>query len=225
MRFDGPDGGDFDNVTALNLAYLSLVRRDAGVRPEPSLDPQAVCERIADLDPGQIRRLATTPVLLFSFREADERYWTRVLEASPVRDLFALQGHREVDTLVSGALGFLWHLARQNPYSLRVICGATMYWCERIAERPFVNLLAAVRQAGEIPAPRLATDAAFWSPLLGQGTSRRDHVRRAVQFGALQALLTRPKPEPSPAVLPRAARALRRPVCRVAGSVDADEDA
>ena len=42
MTFNGPDGGDFENVAALNLAYLSRVRRDPAVRPDPRLDPAAV---------------------------------------------------------------------------------------------------------------------------------------------------------------------------------------
>jgi hypothetical protein len=218
MTFDGPDGGDFDNVAALNTAYLSLVRRDAGVRPDPRLDPGSVCERIADLDAGQVRRLATTPILLFSLREDDERYWTRILEAPPVRDLFSLQGHRDIETLVSAALGFLWQLARRNPYSLRLISGATLYWCERIAEQTFYPLLSAVRRNGDIPAPRLADDTVFWSVLLEQGTCKREDVRHAAQFGALQAMLTRPRTDGANVVLPRAARSLRPPVCRVAGA-------
>ena len=218
MTFNGPDGGDFENVAALNLAYLSLVRRDPAVRPDPRLDPAAVCERIADLDARQVRRLATTPLLLFSFREDDERYWTRILEAPPVRDLFSIQGHRDIDTLVSAALGFLWQLARRNPYALRLISGATLYWCERIAEQTFYPLLSAVRQNAAIPAPRLADDAAFWSALLEQGTSPREDARHAAQFGALQAILTRPRTDGGQSLLPRAAKTMRPPVCRVAAA-------
>ena len=218
MTFNGPDGGDFENVAALNLAYLSRVRRDPAVRPDPRLDPAAVCERIADLDARQVRVLATTPVLLFSFREDDERYWTRILEAPPVRDLFSIQGHRDIDTLVSAALGFLWQLARRNPYALRLISGATLYWCERIAEQTFYPLLSAVRQNAAIPAPRLADDAAFWSALLEQGTSPREDARHAAQFGALQAILTRPRTDSGQSLLPRAAKTMRPPVCRVAAA-------
>jgi hypothetical protein len=220
MTFDGPDRRDYDNVASLNFAYLSLVRRDSAIRPDPALDPAAICERIADLDNGQIRRLAETPLLLFSFREVDERYWTRILENAPVRDLFSLPATRDIDTLVSGALGFLWQLARRNPYALRLICGATMYWCERIAEQTFFRLLSAVRQAGDIPAPRLAHSTALWNQLLLQGTSRRDNVRSAAQFGALQAVLTAPQTGRLPAPMPRAARQLQRPGHRVADEND-----
>ena len=219
MTFDGPDRRDYDNVASLNIAYLTLLRRDSSLRPDPALDPTAVCERIADLDSTRIRRLAETPFLLLSFREADERYWTRILEDGTVRALFSLPGTRDIDTLVSGAFGFLWQLARRNPYALRLICGATMYWCERIAEQTFFRLLSAIRQSGDIPAPRLAHRPALWNQLLDQGTSGCDHTRHAAQVAALQAVLTEPAGRMS-APLPRVARHLNSPGRLMAGEND-----
>ena len=220
MTFDGPDRRDYDNVASLNIAYLTLLRRDSTLRPDPALDPTAVCERIADLDSTRIRRLAETPFLLLSFRESDERYWTRILEDGTVRDLSVSPVRATSIRLVSGAFGFLWQLARRNPYALRLICGATMYWCERIAEQTFFRLLSAIRQSGDIPAPRLAHRPALWNQLLEQGTSDTDDIRHAAQVAALQAVLTEPAGSRMAAPLPRAARHLNTPGRLMAGEND-----
>jgi hypothetical protein len=189
MAFDGPRKRDFENVADLNAAYLALLRRDPALGRGVRGCPAPLIERLRALTPQRAARLAATPFLLFSFRESDERYWSRLLE-NRSRGLFRSSGSVEADTLTAAALAFIWQLARQNPYSLRVICGASLYWCERLAELTSYQLLDAFVGAGEVPVLRLAERDTFWRHLLEQGASRRNELRRAVQLAALQRILT-----------------------------------
>ncbi len=197
MSFEGPGARDFDNVASLNAAYLAMLGAEPALARGLSGCASTVRERLLRLTQGECRRLAETPLLLFSFRERDDRYWDGILDKRPEPGLFRSSGSEPVDTLVAAALGFIWQLANGNPYALRLICGATLYWCERIAERTFFGLLDAVRNAGDVPRLRHGHSAALWEKLLNEGTSADREVRQAAQLAALQSVLTDPAPSPA----------------------------
>jgi len=220
MAFSGPEMSDYDNVVALNEAWLSLLQRENRLGNGLGGLPKALRCRITNLSKQQIARLATTPLLLFSFRERDDRYWTRVLAGSRERDLFATSNSVDVDTLISASLGFIWQLAQRNPYALRLICGATVYWTERIAEQTFFGLLDAVRSTCDTPGLRFAQHRELWRKLLDSGVSRERVTRSAAQMSALQAVLTDP-PDNRAESWPLAARVARSPQLSVAEEDDA----
>ncbi len=224
MSFDGPDGGDYENVTSLNQAYLTLLWKDRQLCLAPGGAAEPVYKRIRELNQHQVGRLATTPFLLFSFRERDDRYWGRVLGEARVPDLFRSAASRDIDTLVSAALGFIWQLARTNPYALRLICGATLHWCERVAEPTFYQLLDAVRCSGDLPILRLAHHSAMWQKLLDKGTGREKRSRCAAQMSALQTVLTELYSPERRASLSLAARNVRAPGLHVAEENDPRSD-
>lgn len=211
MTFEGPDRHDYDNVASLNHVYLTLLRRDPGLQRGLAGATAEVGQRLLALTPEESERLVATPFLLFSFHEQDDRYWDRVLREREGPDLFGSSGSEAADTMTSAALGFLWQLAKRNPYALRVICGATLYWCERIADLTFYRLLDAVRSAGQVPALRLAHREELWSKLLSEGVSRTPEVRFAAQLTALQLVLTDPPEQRQQASWQLAARKTRAP--------------
>lgn len=215
VAFSGPEMSDYDNVVSLNAAWLELLQRENRLRSGLTGMPDTLQLRISNLSRQQIDRLAATPLLLFSFREGDERYWTQVLNGNPERDLFATPASDEVDTLVSASLGFIWQLARRNPYALRLICGASVYWTERIAEQTFFGLLDAVRCSGDTPCARFVSQRDLWRKLLSGGVSRESMTRHAAQVTALQAVLTDP-PDNRAESWPIAARVANTPRFSVA---------
>lgn len=219
MAFSGPELSDYENVVSLNKAWLGLLQRDTRLSGGLAGLPDSLHRRITNLTAQQITRLAATPFLLFSFREGDDRYWTRVLQGNPERDLFAAADADEVNTLVSASLGFIWQLARRNPYALRLICGATLYWTERIAEQTFFGLLEAVRTTGDMPGLRFVQQRELWRKLLDGGVSRAEITRHAAQMSALQVILTDP-PDSRSESWPLAARAARTPQMSVAEEND-----
>jgi hypothetical protein len=216
MSFDGPVGRDFENVAALNSAYLAMLGTEPVLQRGLSACPESLRKKLTRLSQAECRRLAETPLLLFSFRERDDRYWDAVLDKSPETGLFRSSGSEPVDTLVAAALGFIWQLANRNPYALRLICGATLYWCERIAERTCFGLLDAVRNAGDIPVLRYSHLEALWRKLLDDGISADHGVRKAAQLAALQSVLTDPAPGPISTAWPLAARHVEPAGLRVA---------
>ena len=197
MSFDGPVGSDYDNVASLNSAWLTMLRTERSLLRGLDKCPGPVQKRLIDLTRPEVRRLAETPFLLFSFRERDVHYWDEILERKAEPGLFRSNVSEPVDTLISAALGFIWQLANRNPYALRLICGASLYWCERIGELTFFDLLDAVRNAGDVPLLRHARQELLWKKLLHQGASADSHIRRAAQFAALQSVLTDPQPGPA----------------------------
>ncbi|MDA0992141.1 MAG: hypothetical protein O3A13_00755 [Proteobacteria bacterium] len=215
MAFSGPELSDYENVVSLNEAWLGLVQGDTRLRSGLAGLPEVLIRRLTNLTRQQIVRLAETPFLLFSFRERDDRYWTRVLSPRHERDLFSAHDTDAVDTLVSASLGFIWQLARRNPYTLRLICGATLYWTECIAEQTFLGLLEAVRGSGEVPVIRFVNQREMWRKLLDSGVSPAEITRQAAQLSALQAILTDP-PESTAESWSLAARLVKAPQMCVA---------
>lgn len=191
MALRGPQAGDYQNVVALNRAYLSLLQAAPGLPPGLAELSSPLRQRLRSLTRQQRARLADTPFLLLSLRERDDLLWEQLLGGDAAqRSLSATTGD-EFERLRAAALGFVWQLARQNPYSLRLTCGASVHWCERIAEHTFFGLLAAAAPFPELLVLRRADDQALWQKLLGDGVSRDLAVRRAAQMSALQTVLTR----------------------------------
>jgi hypothetical protein len=216
MAFSGPELSDYENVVALNQAWLCLLQKGTRLSEGIAELPERLQRRITNLSQQEITRLAATPFLLFSFREGDDRYWEGVLAGSPERNLFAANDTDDVDILVSASLGFIWQLARRNPYTLRLICGASIYWTEQIAEQTFFGLLEAVRLAGEMPCVRFVQQRELWNKLLDRGLSREVPARHAAQLSALQTILTAPR-DTRPESRLLAARTLQAPRLCMAG--------
>ena len=192
MPFDGPTPVDYRNVCALNRAYLSLLQASRRARRGLLKLSSPQCRRMTSLTRHQVDRLSATPFLLLSLRERDDKLWAQILSDEREPDLFTRPVADDLDRLQSAALGFVWQIARQNPYTLRLICGATLHWCEQIAERTFFGLLAAVAPYPDLLELRRANDDELWSKLLGDGVCRETEVRTAAHVSALQTVLTRP---------------------------------
>lgn len=219
MAFDGPESTDYRNVTSLNRAYLTLLQRDLRSRQGLRLLSAPLSQRITGLTKRQIDRLAATPFLLLSFRESNDHYWGKVLGITPGTDLFTSSGSDDLDTLVSAGLGFVWQLARQNPYALRVICGASLHWCEQIAEQTFFHLLVSVAAHGDVLELRAAHDHELWRKLLNDGVNRQTAISNAAHVSALQAVLTQPQHQKRQ-TWALAARRMNNPGLRVADESD-----
>ncbi len=190
MGFRGPEEADFENVAALNRAWLTQLQHKTELRRGLEALPSELIERITNLTSTEIKRLAQTPFLLFSFREDEDAYWTRMLADERERDLFGAQQSADVETLISAGLGFAWQLAHRNPYTLRLTFGATVFWAERIAEQTVIELLDGFRATGDLPVIRLSHRPDLWRKLLGSGLSRQALPSFAAQITALQTFLT-----------------------------------
>lgn len=151
MEYEGLTRGDLTNVRALNRAWLRLEMR--GKRFE---------------------RLVAAPFLLFSFREQDDGWWQCLLNEGQQQDLLderpRVTGERQA--LQAAGLAFLWELARRNPYVARVVSGASLHWCERIASETLVRVLECAANRDMVE-PRFDYSSRVFS-----------------EIGALHALLT-----------------------------------
>jgi len=192
MAFDGPAPVDYRNVIALNRAYLSLLQANRRARRSLNQLSSPLSRRMTSLTRHQVDRLSATPFLLLSLRERDDKLWAQILSDEREPDLFTRPVADDLDRLQSAGLGFVWQIARQNPYTLRLICGATLHWCEQIAERTLFGLLAAVAPHPDLLELRRSNDDELWSKLLGDGVCREAQVRTAAHVSALQTVLTRP---------------------------------
>jgi len=196
MDYPSPQALDFNEVHELNKAFLSLLAVPGDAKRLLADSPPEVADRLAALRTAERRRLATTPFLLFSLRERDEAFWDRVYEPGAVRDLFspAAAESEGRSRLVAAALGFLWQMARQNPYTLRLVCCASVYWCERLGEQPLMQVISRLAMLDDVLRLRAGESAAVWQRLLEGGMHANDEVRRATHYSILQTLLIRPQP-------------------------------
>ena len=197
MLYACPEPDDFAETRTLNSAFLALLGARSGSEKHlGGLHPQLV-DRLRSLDSAQVDRLADVPFLLLSFREADRNLW----EQGPTGDAVAEPAEyspldTEREQLVAAALGFAWQLARRNPYALRLLSGASLHWCERLAEQPFIAVVRRASAGADLPRLRAARDTNVWRKLLTDGVSSRGGIRRAAQLSSLQMRLTRPPAEP-----------------------------
>lgn len=193
MEFRGPGAADFENVQSLNRAFLKLLKHEPDTRKCLLGLPPALAACLASLSHSEAERLSGTPFLLLSFRERDDEFWEGIFADVSRRDLFAVPEtpSDELGRLISAGLGFVWQLARQNPFAARLVCGASLHWCEQLTERTFFQVLATAGARADVLILRCANDAGLWAKLLASGISREKQVRRAAHISALQSVLTR----------------------------------
>ena len=173
MEYQGLTRDDLNNVHALNRAWLEQrAARDA----VPS-------------SPQRRERLADTPFLLFSFREAESQLWQKLLGDQPHADLFESPPEPRSRELQVAGLGFLWELGRRNPYVARIVSGAPLDWCDQLAAQTLVRVLECARGANLL-APRFDEDSPLQRRLYVHGGSALREARRSAQLAALQAMLT-----------------------------------
>lgn len=191
MTYRGPQAADYQNVRALNAAFLGLLKdRTRAGRLLRHL-PETLQKRCDGLTGLQRERLADTPFLLFSFNEHDGVFWERLFNAPHNRHLFDSEPAADVELfgVLHAALGFVWQLARDNTYAARVICGASLHWCERLADKPILDVVCVATHA-DLLQLRLPRDELFWRKLLYPGTAGEASIREAAHTSALQRLLT-----------------------------------
>lgn len=169
-EYPGPRQDDYDNVLALNSAYINAT---------------------SDLKGPQRGRLAAAPFLLFSLRENDLDWWRRALGDDRQQDLMQTPDIENpvLRCVQTAGLSFLWQLAQRNPYAVRIVSGATVAWCDLISELPLLTLLDRVGARGDLIQSRLDAPNTIGNRLLGQGTSASTTLRRSSQLSALQELL------------------------------------
>ena len=217
MEFQGPAARDLKNVTALNQAFLDVLRNHddarAGERPATS----ALVAKLEALGARRSDRLAQCPFLLFALAEFEDWRWARLFEEEEPGDLIdRLERPSEsAARLAAATLGFLWELAKRNPYAARIVSGASLSWCEQLTDSSPVRLFKFAASEPRLVAPRLVNRMEFWTKLLDAGSSRDKDIRHAAQLCALQTVLTRQSSERY-RQLPAAACSMPAPATRVA---------
>ncbi len=193
MNFNGPVATDFENVRCLNRAYLGLLREDAAARRCLGELPASLAERLCTLSDSQADSLASAPFLLFSFRARDDDFWRSRLGNRASGDLFvaAEPPSDGLGRLIAAGLSFVWQLAKQNAYAARLICGASLHWCEELTENTIFHVLETAGSSRDVLTLRCGSDVELWSKLLRGGVSRELQLRQASHISALHALLTR----------------------------------
>lgn len=191
MDFFAPESTDLANVNSLNSAFLGLLRDSASgksLRQQLPRDLHPVVSRLTD---PQVERLASAPLLLMSFREHDKAFWQLLDKESHIQDLFLVErATDELERLIMASLGFLWQLAYRNPFAARLVTGAPIEWCERIAESTLMKLLHVAARRQDMLELRFAGQRHVWDKLLGPGLGADADARSAAQMTALQVMLT-----------------------------------
>jgi len=203
MDYQGLTADDLANINALNRSFLAAI-----LGSHSEIFSIVATHKMTSKDRA---RLASAPFLLFSFREHDDEYWGRLLDESPQIDLIDARdrpGPRIRQLQVAG-LSFLWQLARRNPYVVRLVCGASVAWCERLSALTLIELLNQASQRSDLLRLRFAGHDKVWQRLLGNGTAAGRVGRLASHHSALHVLLTR-----SPA---KRSRRLSAAACAIRG--------
>jgi len=191
MDFRGPETADYANVKSLNQAFLLRLRNTSTGRHIRQQMPAPIQEVIRGLTDLHISRLAAAPFLLMSLREGDAGYWQALGSGETNLDLLEPgAGDVELGQLGVAGVAFLWQLARRDPYAARLVSGATLAWCEQLANDTLLGLLQRTASRRDLLQARLAGNADFWNKLLGSGLSSEADVRLAAQMAALQTVLT-----------------------------------
>lgn len=193
MDFQPPDPADLDNVHALNRAFLGYVRhanRSAAMLDQLS---DKLAESLLQLTPNGSQWLAKSPFLIFSLAENDHTRWRRLFEGRANEDLISvLDKPNDAEArLVSAALSFLWQLSIRRPYAARVVSGASLSWCECLADSTLLDLFHHAATESGLLSFRMPNSAGFWGRLVAAGTSDEEPVRRAARLSALQSMLTK----------------------------------
>lgn len=188
MAFTGPADHDMNNVYALNAALFTVIDRHGDWIEAPPV----LATRLESLGRDERERLARTPLLLLSVGEQDLKRWSPVFDSSHCRDLVSemREPPPRVAELAAATLSFLWQLARRDSYAARVLSGASIEWCERLAGSLLLDVLAFGTREPELLSLRLGSKATFWNKLLAASVSRERDIRRAARVCALQTALT-----------------------------------
>ncbi|MEM9208651.1 MAG: hypothetical protein AAGA61_05360 [Pseudomonadota bacterium] len=216
MLYTGPQPIDLQEISALNRAFIRLLGQAAEAASLLAGLPPDLAARIAAMTVEEQLYVASSPFLVFSLRERDDDYWESLCAGDASYDLLtgATAVSPERSNLVSAALGFAWQLARRNPYTLRLICGATLHWCERLADQPLTAVIHRAASRNDILELRAQSDHQLWRRLMSALDSDQN-VRAAVRLSTLQSLLIQPAP-PGAARMKSAACRQRVPSLRVA---------
>jgi hypothetical protein len=219
MDFQGPDAADLDNVYALNRAYLDGLSQPLAVAPGTASGTVGIIEKLTALSVRKSNWLSQCPFLIYSFPEAADRRWARLFSDDAQPDLFDATrlSPESVCGLAPATLGFLWELAKRNPYATRLVSGASLDWCERLAGSSPVRVFQFAIDEPGLLSPRLPSHREFWSKLLGAGTNNDKEIRHSAHLTALQTVLTKPAAEHYQR-LPAAACLMPTPARRVAES-------
>jgi len=188
MFYAGPRQSDYVNIHALNREFLRLLQ----IHPVQFGLDALHQRRLAALGRQQLEHLAATPFLLFTIREHDELTWRAICRADPNTDLFqgVAANNAGISNLLATSVGFLWQLAQQNRYAVRLICGASSAWCEMITAVTYFELLTLTRNRDDLLVLRQARNVDIWSKLLTEGVRTEQQVRSAAHIAVLQTLLT-----------------------------------
>jgi len=185
MDYKGPTDDDLANICALNRYFLNAIS-ETGIEAFGELATRRLTN-------SQLARLAAAPFLLFSFREQDSDYWQRVLSDDPQMELDESNNlpSEKIRHLQVAGLGYLWQLARRNPYVTRVVSGAPVNWCEQLAGSTLARLLDRASARSDLLCARFADEDFAWRRLLESGAHAKRSLRRTSHHCALQVLLTR----------------------------------
>ena len=185
MQYQGPTSDDLANIGALNYLYINVISGQQVKGP--------ASDRLARLTDAERVRLAHAPFLLFSLREQDSAYWQRLFDGGSQIDLIdpANPADERIAALQMAGLSFLWQLVRRNPYAARIVSGAPVSWCDRLASLTLVSLLQRAASTGDLLCMRFAVDDIMWQRLLGNGVSAKRELRLAAHHCALQTMLAR----------------------------------
>ena len=188
MEYQGPEPVDLANVQALNATFLEWLvagSHDSGL-------PGDVLAALAALPVCQRSRLARMPFLLLSLREHDAAFWDQMFAAKRGMTLLARMKTPDAEgaRLTTAALGFLWQLALRNPYTTRLVSGASLNWCEQLAASTLMDLVGRAAEGPLMLEARLAGQHDLWNKLLTSGVSARRDVRLAARVSALHTILT-----------------------------------
>lgn len=216
MTYRGPQVVDLQEISALNLAFIRLLA-DTSEACTLLVDvPGSLADRLASLSIKERASVAAVPFLVFSLRERDDDYWEQLCAETVNLDLLADAAAVSAGRarFVSAALAFMWQMSRRNPYTLRLISGASLHWCERLAEQPLMTVIQRASSRDDLLTLRAGEDHRLWSRLTSTaGIDKR--LRAAVQLSALQSLLFHPGTSTDPGWRSAACRS-RVPTFRVA---------
>jgi len=215
MAYDSPNQSDYANVSALNREFLRLLR----LQPDLFRLSKEQQVQLPGLGRQQVERLAAMPFLLFTISEDNDLAWAELCRGDPNSDLFrsGAAHNSGIRNLLGTTVSFLWQLAQQNPYAIRLISSAGAAWCELVTGMTCFELVTLTRRRGDLLALRQAGSADIWSKLLHDGVRAEREVRKSAHIAVLQTLLTC---DPvTDADWPLAARKIRSPQLRVADKI------
>lgn len=191
MDFFAPQRTDLANVHSLNRVFLGLLRDSVSGRPLRQWLPRDLRPVVAGMSDLQQQRLASAPFLLMSLREHDKAFWSGLDAELHNHDLFrAERSTDDQERLIMASLGFLWQLAQRNPFAVRLVTGAPIDWCDRIAESTLIQLVQAAARRPDLLELRFSAQRQVWDKLLGAGLGSNSSARAAAHMTALQVLLT-----------------------------------